>query len=65
MASGPLGSVAASGVSAEAGDTGEPVKEGQPIAAFAPDGTLVALVTPSGGQLRSLAVFADANTASP
>jgi tRNA pseudouridine55 synthase len=65
VASSPLGSVAPSGVSAEAGDAGEPVKEGQPIAAFAPDGTLVALVTPSGGQLRSLAVFADANTASP
>jgi tRNA pseudouridine55 synthase len=31
---------------------------GAPIAAFAPDGTLVALVTAEEGQLRSLAVFA-------
>ena len=31
-----------------------------PLAAFGPDGTLVALVTAAGGQLRSLAVFADA-----
>lgn len=30
-----------------------------PLAAFAPDGTLVALVTPESGRLRSLAVFAD------
>lgn len=30
-----------------------------PIAAFAPDGTLVALVTEDSGRLRSLAVFAD------
>jgi tRNA pseudouridine55 synthase len=30
-----------------------------PIAAFAPDGTLVALVTEESGRLRSLAVFAD------
>ena len=33
---------------------------GPPIAAFAPDGTLVALVTEEGGRLRSLAVFVDA-----
>jgi tRNA pseudouridine55 synthase len=33
---------------------------GTPIAAFAPDGTLVALVTEEGGRLRSLAVFVDA-----
>ena len=32
--------------------------EGDPVAAFAPDGTLVALVTPESGRLRSLAVFA-------
>ncbi|MBV9854037.1 MAG: tRNA pseudouridine(55) synthase TruB, partial [Streptosporangiaceae bacterium] len=31
-----------------------------PIAAFAPDGTLVALVTEEGGQARPLAVFAAA-----
>jgi tRNA U55 pseudouridine synthase TruB len=30
-----------------------------PLAAFAPDGTLVALVVPESGRLRSLAVFAD------
>ena len=30
-----------------------------PLAAFAPDGSLVALVTPESGRLRSLAVFAD------
>jgi tRNA pseudouridine55 synthase len=30
-----------------------------PMAAFAPDGTLVALVTEESGRLRSLAVFAD------
>jgi tRNA pseudouridine55 synthase len=30
-----------------------------PIAAFAPDGTLVALVAAEGGRLRSLAVFTD------
>jgi tRNA pseudouridine55 synthase len=29
-----------------------------PIAAFAPDGALVALVTATSGRLRSLAVFA-------
>ena len=33
---------------------------GTPLAAFAPDGTLVALVTEEGGRLRSLAVFVDA-----
>jgi tRNA pseudouridine55 synthase len=36
------------------------VAEGQPIAALAPDGTLVALVTAKDDRLRSLAVFADA-----
>ncbi|MFY9775578.1 MAG: hypothetical protein WAK28_13525, partial [Trebonia sp.] len=30
-----------------------------PIAAFAPDGTLVALVAEESGRLRCLAVFAD------
>jgi tRNA pseudouridine55 synthase len=33
---------------------------GTPIAAFDPDGTLVALVTAEAGRLRSLAVFVDA-----
>jgi tRNA pseudouridine55 synthase len=36
---------------------GQPA-DGSPIAAFAPDGTLVALVAADKGQLRSLAVFA-------
>jgi len=34
---------------------------GTPIAAFAPDGTLIALVTVEAGRLRSLAVFVDAS----
>jgi tRNA pseudouridine55 synthase len=38
---------------------------GTPLAAFAPDGTLVALVTEEGGRLRSLAVFLDAAGVSP
>jgi tRNA pseudouridine55 synthase len=33
---------------------------GTPIAAFAPDGTLIALATEEDGRLRSLAVFVDA-----
>jgi tRNA pseudouridine55 synthase len=33
---------------------------GGPIAAFAPDGSLIALVEVAGGRLRSLAVFTDA-----
>jgi tRNA pseudouridine55 synthase len=37
-----------------------PVDDGSPIAAFAPDGTLVALVAAEAGLLRSLAVFVDA-----
>jgi tRNA pseudouridine55 synthase len=37
-----------------------PVASGTPIAAFAPDGALVALVTAESGHLRSLAVFVDA-----
>jgi tRNA pseudouridine55 synthase len=36
---------------------------GTPIAAFDPDGTLVALVTAEAGRLRSLAVFVDASQA--
>jgi tRNA pseudouridine55 synthase len=34
-------------------------REEAPLAAFAPDGTLVALVTEDSGRLRSLAVFAE------
>jgi tRNA pseudouridine(55) synthase len=36
-----------------------------PLAAFAPNGTLVALVTADRGQISSLAVFADPNLAFP
>jgi tRNA pseudouridine55 synthase len=36
---------------------------GTPIAAFAPDGTFIALVTAEGDRLRSLAVFVDASQA--
>ncbi|MBM6404687.1 tRNA pseudouridine(55) synthase TruB [Phycicoccus sp. CSK15P-2] len=35
---------------------------GQPVAAFAPDGTLVALLDESGAQARSLVVFAPASS---
>jgi tRNA pseudouridine55 synthase len=35
-----------------------PLESATPIAAFAPDGTLVALVTSESGKLRTLAVFA-------
>jgi tRNA pseudouridine55 synthase len=38
---------------------------GTPLAASAPDGSLVALVTEEGGRLRSLAVFVDAAGVSP
>jgi hypothetical protein len=37
---------------------------GEPMAALAPDGTLVALVTAEAGRLRSLAVFVDASSSS-
>jgi tRNA pseudouridine55 synthase len=37
---------------------------GEPMAALAPDGTLVALVTAEAGRLRSLAVFVDASSGS-
>jgi tRNA pseudouridine55 synthase len=37
-----------------------PNRSDVPLAAFDPDGTLVALVTAEGGRLRSLAVFVDA-----
>jgi len=36
-----------------------PTTPSTPTAAFAPDGTLVALVAEESGRLRSLAVFAD------
>jgi tRNA pseudouridine55 synthase len=39
--------------------SGAPADPETPLAAFAPDGTLVALVTRESGRLRSLAVFAD------
>jgi tRNA pseudouridine55 synthase len=58
------GSSLPSGSSIEANGTDEP-SEGQPIAALAPDGTLVALVTQDRGQIRPLAVFADPNLTSP
>jgi tRNA pseudouridine55 synthase len=64
-ASRPPGSLAPSSASIEANGTEEQVNERDPIAAFAPDGTLVALVTVDGGQIRSLAVFADLTPAPP
>jgi tRNA pseudouridine55 synthase len=39
-----------------------PVAAGDPIAAFTPDGTLVALVTADGDRIRSLAVFDQPNS---
>lgn len=63
-ASWPLtGSVAHSTASSGAKSANDPVSGGAPgvpVAAFAPDGTFVALVTADRGQLRSLAVFAGA-----
>ncbi|HEY1821123.1 MAG TPA: hypothetical protein VGG83_14455 [Trebonia sp.] len=55
----PIGAVAPS-VTADLapGDTA-PYRPDTPIAAFAPDGTLVALVAADDGRLRSLAVFTD------
>jgi tRNA pseudouridine55 synthase len=50
----------------ENGGPGPGVPEpGTPLAAFAPDGTLVALVTVDSGSLRSLAVFATVLWATP
>jgi hypothetical protein len=49
----------------EANGSEEQISEGHPIAAFAPDDTLIALVTVERGQIRSLAVFADPTPASP
>jgi hypothetical protein len=40
--------------------TGGQERPDVPLAAFDPDGTLVALVTAEGDRLRSLAVFIDA-----
>jgi tRNA pseudouridine55 synthase len=37
----------------------DPAADGTPMAALAPDGTLIALVTAEAGRLRSLAVFAE------
>lgn len=48
-----------SGDSADSGDDGDSGAE-VPLAAFAPDGALVALVTAHEGRLRSLAVFTPA-----
>jgi hypothetical protein len=42
-----------------AGDGAAWPATGSPVAAFAPDGTLVALVTADAGRLKSLAVFVD------
>ena len=53
----PPGASKFTGGSEPAGGS-ESQAEGAPVAAFAPDGTLVALVTAERGQLRSLAVFA-------
>jgi tRNA pseudouridine55 synthase len=64
-ASRPPGSLAPSSAPIKANGTEEQANEGNPIAAFAPDGTLVALVTVDRGQIRSLAVLADLTPASP
>jgi tRNA pseudouridine55 synthase len=56
----PAGSLEPAGASVVAGGPIEPAADGSPIAAFAPDGTLVALITAEAGRLRSLAVFVDA-----
>jgi tRNA pseudouridine55 synthase len=61
----PAGYVALPSASIEANGTSKPTGEETPIAAFAPDGTLVALVVTEAGQLRSLAVFADASAMAP
>jgi tRNA pseudouridine55 synthase len=53
------GSVASSSASIEAKSAIEPAGQETPIAAFGPEGSLVALVTADAGQLRSLAVFID------
>jgi tRNA pseudouridine55 synthase len=47
----------AHGARLDATGTGE-----QPVAAFAPDGTLVALLTDTDGHARSLAVFVAAGS---
>jgi tRNA pseudouridine55 synthase len=56
----PAGSLMLSSASIGPKSANEPPGEEAPIAAFAPDGTLVALVAAEAGRLRSLAVFADA-----
>lgn len=55
-----LPATAATGPTGRSAESGHEAA-GAAIAAFAPDGTLVALVTAEGGQLRSQAVFADAS----
>jgi tRNA pseudouridine55 synthase len=54
----PAGWPAHPGAPTEAERAGEPAAGPSPVAAFAPDGTLVALVAGERGQIRSLAVFA-------
>jgi tRNA pseudouridine55 synthase len=55
----PIGAVGHSATADLAlGDTAS-IRPDTPIAAFAPDGTLVALVAAEAGRLRSLAVFTD------
>jgi tRNA pseudouridine55 synthase len=67
---GPAGAAAPSDEPASAASRGikagaapvsaAPDRPDAPLAAFDPDGTLVALVSGDGGRLRSLAVFVDA-----
>jgi len=59
VAAGPAAPEASSAGSMAASTSNWP-SPGEPVAAFAPDGTLVALVTAEAGRLRSLAVFATA-----
>jgi tRNA pseudouridine55 synthase len=54
----PTGSLAPSSPAIEAKSAFDPEHDAAPVAAFAPDGTLVALVAADAGRLRSLAVFA-------
>lgn len=55
----PAGAVGPSAAEDQAQGATAPEPPGAALAAFAPDGTLVALVTAERGQFRSLAVFAD------
>jgi tRNA pseudouridine55 synthase len=56
----PIGAEAHGATAAIASGATAPRRPDAPLAAFDPDGTLVALVTPGDGRLRSLAVFVDA-----